>query len=76
MPVILTNKSRRLITVELNSGDWLHLAPGEASKSVDELEVRQNSRVEKLVRGNLIAAEAESAESPKKPVKAGKPPRN
>jgi hypothetical protein len=33
MPVTLTNKSRSLVTVELKSGEWIHLAPGKPAGS-------------------------------------------
>jgi hypothetical protein len=48
MPVRITNRSRGLLTIELNSGATLHLAPGETSEPVEELEVADNRWVNKL----------------------------
>ena len=68
MPVTLTNTSRTLVTVELKSGEWIHLAPGETSRPVDDVEVRRNDRVEKLVRQHAVALSSTGADAgPKKP---------
>lgn len=62
MPATLTNKSRALMTVELKSGDWIHLAPGETSAPIDDLEVQHNPRVAKLVERRLVAVRTPAAE--------------
>jgi hypothetical protein len=55
MPATLTNKSRSLVTVELKSGEWVHLAPGETSGPIDDVEVTQNDRLTKLIDRKLVA---------------------
>ena len=55
MPATLTNKSRSLLTVELKSGEWVHLAPGETSGPIDDVEVTQNDRLTKLIDRKLVA---------------------
>ena len=55
MPATLTNKSRALVTVELKSGEWVHLAPGETSGPIDDVEVTQNDRLTKLIDRKLVA---------------------
>jgi hypothetical protein len=65
---MLTNKSRTLVTVELKSGEWIHLAPGETSRPIDDVEVRRNDRVEKLIGRHVIALSSAGADAgPKKP---------
>ena len=49
MEITLTNRSPYLLIVPLNSGTTLHLAPGQSSGTVDDLEVNGNLKVEKLV---------------------------
>jgi hypothetical protein len=57
MPVRLTNRSPMLLTVELNSGDSVHLAPDETSAPIDEREVDDNRWVTKLEQRNALAVE-------------------
>ncbi len=60
MAVTLTNKSRALLTVELRSGDYIHLAPGETSRALEELEIQGNAPLRKLVDRKAIALETGS----------------
>jgi len=46
-----------LLTVELNSGDSVHLAPDETSAPIDEREVDDNRWVAKLERRVALAVE-------------------
>jgi hypothetical protein len=62
MPATLTNKSRSLVTVELKSGEWIHLAPGETSGPIDDVEVHQNDRLGRLVDRKLITLGRPDAE--------------
>ena len=62
MPATLTNKSRSLVTVELKSGDWIHLAPGETSGPIDDVEVHENDRLAKLIDRKLVALARPDAE--------------
>ena len=55
MSVTLTNTSRTLVTAELKSGDWIHLAPGETSAPIDDVEVHQNDRIGRLIERKLVA---------------------
>ena len=48
MPVRVINRSRNLITVPLNSGEALHLAPGESSRALEDVEVDHNGWVAEL----------------------------
>lgn len=57
MPVKLTNQTKNLLVVTLNGGTSLHLAPGETSPPVDDIEVNGNDKIEKLRRrGQLTVA--------------------
>jgi hypothetical protein len=62
MPVRIINRSRGLLTVELNSGDTLHLAPSETSPPLQDIEVTANRWVERLLDRDLIAVQKEKAE--------------
>lgn len=55
MPVTLTNRSRGLVTLELNTGRWIHLAPGETSRSLKDYEVRDNRHVRKLAERRVLS---------------------
>lgn len=77
MPATLTNKSRALVTVELKSGEWIHLAPAETSRVIDDVELEHNDRVTKLIDGNLVAlarqtSGAETGPSERKPERTPK----
>lgn len=61
MPVRITNLSSGLLTVELNSGESLYLAPSETSQSLHDLEVTGNRWVQRLLDRGLIAMEQEAA---------------
>jgi hypothetical protein len=63
VPVRITNRSRGLLTIELNSGATVHLAPGETSDSVEELEVADNRWVTKLLDRQQIEVEQPKGES-------------
>jgi hypothetical protein len=55
MSVKYINRSHGLSIIPLNSGDSIHLAPGETSPAIDEIEIKNNAKVQKLLRANLIA---------------------
>jgi hypothetical protein len=63
MPATLTNKSRSLVAVELKSGDWIHLAPGETSGPIEDVEVHENDRLARLIDRKLVALARPDAES-------------
>lgn len=54
MSLKITNKTKQLLAVPLNGGDAIHLAPGESSDPVDEVETQGSEKIEKLLRGGLI----------------------
>lgn len=58
MPVRLKNRSLSLLTVELNSGDSVHLAPDETSTVLDDREVAENPWIAKLERRQSLDVEA------------------
>jgi hypothetical protein len=60
MPVRITNLSPGLLTLELNSGESLYLAPSETSRSLPDLEVTGNRWVQRLLDRDLIAVEQEA----------------
>jgi hypothetical protein len=51
----LVNLGRQLLVVPFNSGETIHLAPGESSDAVEDYELNHNPKVEKLIRENLLA---------------------
>jgi hypothetical protein len=62
VPVVITNLSPALLTIELNSRTTVHLAPGETSEPVQELEVADNRWVEKLLAREQIQVEQTKGE--------------
>ncbi len=54
MGVKIRNRSRHLVTVELNTRDTIHLAPNEVSRAFEEYELAGNRQVQKLVDGGYI----------------------
>ena len=58
MPFIITNRAKYLLIVSLNSGETLHLAPGESSEAIEDYELKDNEGAQKLLRENLISAAA------------------
>jgi hypothetical protein len=63
MPVEIRNASRGLVTVELNSGATIHLAPQESTGPVDDVEVEDNRWVDRLRdRGLVVVGAAEDVE--------------
>ncbi len=61
MPMKITNRSRQLLVIPLNSGATIHVAPGEEAVGIDPIEVKNNPALEKMVRRGW-ASVAESAE--------------
>jgi hypothetical protein len=58
----ITNRTGALLTIGLNTGDSLHLAPGETSGDVPEYETQGNPWLEKLVdRGQAAVERAPAA---------------
>ena len=54
MSVQLINRANGLTVVALNSGESIHLAPGETSRPIGEFEIKDNAKLHKLLERNLI----------------------
>jgi hypothetical protein len=54
MGVIMKNKTRQLLTVTLNSGETVHLAPGEVSEPLSEIETANNVKIQRLLNEGMI----------------------
>ena len=55
MSTRITNKSRQSLVIPLNSGNAIHLAPGETYGPLDEVETTANAKIEKMSSSGLIA---------------------
>lgn len=64
MPVCVVNRSRNLVTVSLNSGESIHLAPDEVSQPIEALEIDNNPWVEELLKRRWLAVERIQDEAP------------
>jgi len=79
MPVAIKNLSSRPIFVPLNSGANIRLSPGEVAEKIPDVELKDNTKVDKLVSQRTIAvakqerteekaaSEAEAEEESEKP---------
>jgi hypothetical protein len=63
MPVQFVNRSKQLVILELKSGDTVHLAPNEVSGPIEDFEVKDNARINKLLDGNWIEKTADGDDS-------------
>ena len=63
MAVTIRNLTSSPIYVPLHSGENLRLSPSGTSGSVDEVEVKGNATVEKLLKQRMIAVESAAAAS-------------
>jgi hypothetical protein len=61
--LIIKNRTRRLLTLTLNSGDTVHLAPGEKSRPLSEIETKNNTKIERLSREGCIETTAVSGQA-------------
>ena len=55
MPVAITNLTSRPLLIALNSGSSLRLSPGEVADKVPDVELKNNSKIDKLVGQRAIA---------------------
>ena len=55
MPVALRNLSARSLFIPLNSGTNLRLSPGEVAQQIPDVELKDNSKIEKLLSQRAIA---------------------
>jgi hypothetical protein len=63
MPVHITNVSNTLVSVELNSGSTLHLAPGERSAAIDPFEVDDNQWIRTLGEQGRVTLDSPGAQA-------------
>jgi hypothetical protein len=68
MSLRIKNKTKQLMTVTLNSGETLHLAPGEASQPLSEIETANNAKLQRLSKEGMIET---AIISDKEPVHGG-----
>ena len=64
MSLIIKNKTRQLLTVTLNSGDTVHLAPGEPSQPLSEIETANNAKIQRLSNEGMIETDVISDKAP------------
>ncbi len=63
MAFTITNRARHLLVLPLNSGETVHLAPGETSPPIEDYELAKNSKVERLMQDGIITATTAPASS-------------
>jgi hypothetical protein len=62
MAIRIKNRSRHLVTVELNTRQTIHLAPQNVSRVLEDYESRDNPQIQKLLSRNEIETlDAETA---------------
>lgn len=54
------NCTKQLVFLPLNSGETIHLAPGELSRQLEAYETDRNAKLERLVKLGVVRAVAES----------------
>jgi hypothetical protein len=64
MSLMIKNKTRQLMTVTLNSGETLHLAPGEVSQPLGEIETANNAKIQRLSNEGMIETAIISDKAP------------
>ena len=62
MAYTITNLTKHLLVLPLNSGATLHLAPGETSNAVEDYELVKNAKVEKLMSQGMISSSSHESE--------------
>ena len=55
MPLKVKNLTPRPVIFRLNSGGTLHLPPSATSSDIQDVEVKNNAKVQKLVQRNVIS---------------------
>jgi hypothetical protein len=59
------SRAKHLVFLPLNTGDTVHLAPGEVSRQLEPYETDQNRRLERLVRLGVVAVAESASEATK-----------
>lgn len=74
MPVTIENLTNRPVLLRLNSGQTLHLTPRTTSGEILDVEVKSNTKVQKLAGRRVIALhETEEKRPTRRPSKPKKP---
>jgi hypothetical protein len=55
MAVTLANRSKYLAIITLNNGMTYHLAPGENSPPIEDLQLNGNKKISKLVNSGQLS---------------------
>lgn len=63
MPVAIKNLTARSLFVPLNSGTNLRLSSGEVAGPVPDVELKNNSKIDKLIAQRAIAVEPQAKEA-------------
>ena len=58
MSITITNQTRQLLIVTLNSGASVHLPPGGTSSRLEDLEIADNPKIAKLAAARVVSIEA------------------
>jgi hypothetical protein len=64
MPIRIRNRSPILLTVELNSGDSVHLAPDQTSRELPDVEVQANPWLDRLERTEMVTVQSADEDGP------------
>ena len=75
MSLTITNKTRQLLTLTLNSGETVHLAPSEISLQLSEIETKDNAKIQKLLSEGMIEIDVVSDQTPAEDGEAPAAPR-
>jgi hypothetical protein len=73
MASTIQNRAKHLLVLPLNSGGTLHLAPGETSSLIEDFELENNEKVERLLKEGLIAVTKSGDAPPGENVNEGEP---
>jgi hypothetical protein len=60
----MKNKTGQLLTFTLNSGETLHLAPGEVSQPLNEIETANNAKIQRLSNEGMVETAVVSDKAP------------
>jgi hypothetical protein len=65
MSLMIKNKTmQQLVTLTLNSGETLYLAPGEESQPLSEIETTNNAKIQRLSNEGMIETTVISDKEP------------
>ena len=73
MAIRLRNRTRHLVTVELNTRETIHLAPDELSRPIEPYEAKDNPQLRTLIERHEIDSSEDQTSRPTAEVKQGRP---